>query len=71
MYCSTRSLVMAGRACACSQARRLRSSKQGSGLVPELFHSWDHCCKRSRSLPAAEKVEKGLSTEASYLRMHL
>ena len=39
--------------------------------MPELFHSWDHCCKRSKSLLAAEKVEKGLSTEASYLRMHL
>ena len=36
-----------------------------------LCQSWVHCCARKKSLLAAEKVANGLSTEASYLRMHL
>ena len=39
--------------------------------MPELHHRADHCCSRSKSLLAAEKVGKGRSTDASYLRRHL
>ena len=42
-----------------------------AGGVPELHHKEDHCCSRSKSLLAAEKVGKSRSTDASYLRRHL